>query len=87
MQQIVSRLSKVEEENARLIKENNDCRKELEEVNLNLKDEFDRFTRELKNLTSTIQKQNETIVSLSARIGAAETNQVTFLIKLATFCM
>ena len=59
----MARLSKIEEENVKLTSENkkltrdnSDLRKEMDELNVNVKDEFDHFTQEIKSLSKTVQK-------------------------------
>ena len=59
----MARLSKIEEENVKLSSENkkltrdnSDLRKEMDELNVNMKDEFDHFTQEIKSLSKTVQK-------------------------------
>ena len=78
MQQFIARLTKVEEDNIHLNAENKEIRKELEELNVTLKFEFDRFAKERKKLDQNFQIQNEKIVTLASRVESLETTQVIF---------
>jgi predicted nucleic acid-binding Zn-ribbon protein len=85
MKDFMSRLTKVEDENIKLSSENKYVRKELEDINATVKDEFERFAKEVKNLQNTIQKQNDTIVLLASRITTQETNEVKLKLSYNLF--
>ena len=78
MNQLLTRLAKIEEENHRLRSENDRFKSTLEDTNVTLKDEFCRFEKEIKGLKQTIIRQNDQIISLAARVGAQEANRVSF---------
>ena len=82
MNQLLTRLAKIEEENHRLRSENDRFKNTLEDTNVTLKDEFCRFEKEIKGLKQTIIRQNDQIISLAARVGAQEANRVSFVICL-----
>ena len=80
MNQLLTRLAKIEEENHRLRSENDRFKNTLEDTNVTLKDEFCRFEKEIKGLKQTIIRQNDQIISLAARVGAQEANRVSFVL-------
>ena len=82
MNQLLTRLAKIEEENHRLRSENDRFKSTLEDTNVTLKDEFCRFEKEIKGLKQTIIRQNDQIISLAARVGAQEANRVSFIMKI-----
>ena len=82
MNQLLTRLAKIEEENHRLRSENDRFKNTLEDTNVTLKDEFCRFEKEIKGLKQTIIRQNDQIISLAARVGAQEANRVSFVVGL-----
>jgi chromosome segregation ATPase len=81
IQKILARLDKVEGENKILAKENNFLKKEVEDVNATLKDEYERFSKEIKSLNTTARTQNGTIEDLQARIAVLESSQVLKIVE------
>ena len=51
-------------------------KKEVEDVNATLKDEYERFSKEIKSLNSTVKTQNGTIQDLQSRLSILESSQV-----------
>ena len=82
MNQIFTRLSKIEDDNIKLRTENEKLKGVVEDTNLTLKDEFGRFEKEIKGLKQTIIKQNEQIINLAARVGAQEANRVSNYLEI-----
>jgi hypothetical protein len=82
MNQLLTRLAKIEEENHRLRSENDRFKNTLEDTNVTLKDEFCRFEKEIKGLKQTIIRQNDQIISLAARVGAQEANRALSSMEL-----
>lgn len=82
MNQLLTRLTKIEEENYRLRAENEKFKSTLDDTNVTLKDEFGRFEKEIKGLKQTIIRQNEQIIGLAARVGAQEANRALSSMEL-----